>query len=60
MPLAYAVKPNGLRSVGMNVFPYRVWYTIEEDKRIVVLLVVHEGRDPEHVERRLKEYRNEA
>jgi plasmid stabilization system protein ParE len=52
---AYANQGGGLRSVGLKVFPYRVWF-IPEGNTAVILTVIHTSRDPARIDARLQEY----
>jgi plasmid stabilization system protein ParE len=54
MPLAFADQGGGLRSVGLKVFPYRIWYVVE-DPGVVIILVIHTSRDPALVDQRLQD-----
>jgi plasmid stabilization system protein ParE len=54
-PHSYADQGDGLRSVGLKKFPYRIWF-VPEDTKVVIILVIHTSRDPALVDQRLQDY----
>lgn len=50
-PLAYRHLRDGVRRAVLRRFPYEVFYFIDEE-RVVVMAVLHSGRDPAEWQRR--------
>lgn len=47
-PHAYAVRFNNLRVIAPKIFPYRVFYFIDEtERKIVIVAVLHNKRNPD-------------
>ncbi|MDR1807972.1 MAG: hypothetical protein LBR33_08700 [Propionibacteriaceae bacterium] len=55
MPYAYRDQGDGLRSVGLKKFPYRIWF-VPEATKVVIILVIHTSRDPALIDQRLQQY----
>ena len=53
-PRKYQVLRSGIRRAWLRRFPYAVFFACEEDV-VVVVAVLHAGRDPEEWQRRMVE-----
>ena len=56
-PSLFPEKHNGVRQYLLRRFPYKIFYRVEEDC-VTVLAVVHGGRDPSWVRKRLRRWRD--
>lgn len=53
-PLLYAKVKEEFRRVLTKGFPYALFYALDEEKRKVeVIAVIHQSRNPEYIEKRL-------
>jgi len=53
-PYLYQKRYRHMRSAALQQFPYNIHYAVNETEQCVVILaVVHSGRDPEEMKKRL-------
>lgn len=52
-PLAFPEKYKGVRCQLIKRFPYKIFYQVE-DSKVVILAVIHAGRDPEWIKKGVK------
>jgi len=53
-PYSGPVRRKTARRLNLRIFPYQIWYRVDDDKELVqVIAVLHHRQDPAHLDNRL-------
>lgn len=49
LPTAFAIRYENIRFANLDIFPFIIQFFIKDDKSIIVIAILYNGRDPEYL-----------